>query len=287
MRGPISADALGITMCHVHVLSELKVAEQAKPPATMTEAELALLHHPVTTEMLGTIRRHANDACAIDNNLLGDIDLAIIELNAYRKMGGSSIVETSVVGLKRDPAGLRRISDATGVNIICGTGWYIGGSHPPVTRQSSIEQLSGIMVRELTAGIEDTGIRAGFIKAGLSGPTPDVPFQGAEEKVLRAGARAQAATGATMTMHPCHHYGRARHLHTYLDRHRSQARWASDLGHAAPRSRDARLTIRHLDAQSWTQRAPLAPRSIQCGFPGLVCARISERTISGWADRQA
>jgi len=44
-----------------------------------------------------------------------------------------------------------------------------------------------------------------------------VPFQGAEEKVLRAGARAQAATGATMTMHPCHHYGRARHLHIYLD----------------------------------------------------------------------
>ena len=44
-----------------------------------------------------------------------------------------------------------------------------------------------------------------------------MPFQGAEEKVLRAGARAQAATGAAMTMHPCHHYGRARHLHTYLD----------------------------------------------------------------------
>jgi phosphotriesterase-related protein len=217
VRGPISPDDLGITMCHVHVLSELKFAEQAKPAATMTEAELTLLRHPVTTEMLGTIRRHANDACAIDNNLLGDLDLAIIELNAYKKMGGSSIVETSVVGLKRDPAGLRRISAATGVNIICGTGWYIGGSHAPVTRQSSIEQLSGIMVHELTAEIEDTGIRAGFIKAGLSGPTPDVPFQGAEEKVLRAGARAQAATGATMTMHPCHHYGRARHLHTYLD----------------------------------------------------------------------
>jgi len=208
VRGPISPEQLGTTMCHVHVLSELKVAEQAKPPSTMTKEELELLNHPVTTEMLGVIRRHVNDACAIDNNLLGDVDLAIAELEAFKRNGGSSIVETSVVGLKRDPAGLKRIADATGVNIICGTGWYIGPSHPALTKDASIEQLHIIMVR---------GIKAGFIKAGLSGPNPDVPFQLAEEKVLRAGARTQAMTGATMTIHPCHHYGRARHLHTYLD----------------------------------------------------------------------
>lgn len=217
VKGPISSDELGITMSHVHVLSELKIAEQAKPPATMTEAELALLRHPVTTEMLGTIRRHVNDACALDNNLLGDIDLAINELASYKKMGGTSLVETSIIGLNRNPAGLRRVSEGSGVNIICGTGWYIGGSHPPFARQASIKELSDYMVRELTEGIDDIGIRAGFIKAGLSGPTPDVPFSGAEENVLRACARTQAITGAAMTMHPCHHYGRARHLHTYLD----------------------------------------------------------------------
>lgn len=217
VRGPIPPEDLGITMCHVHVLSELKVAEQAKPQSKMTQEELDLLRHPVTTEMLGMIRRHVNDVCALDNNLLGDVDLAIAELNAYKKAGGSSIVETSVVGLKRDPVGLKKISEATGLNIICGTGWYIGPSHPSMTKDASIEQLSAIMVRELTGGIDDLGIRAGFIKAGLSGPNPEVPFQGAEEKVLRACARTQAATGAVMTMHPCHHYGRARHLHTYID----------------------------------------------------------------------
>ena len=217
VTGPIDPENLGITMCHVHVLSELKVAEQAKPQDNMTAEELRLLHHPVTTEMLGVIRRHVNDVCALDNNLLGDVELAIAELDGYKKAGGSTIVETSVVGLKRDPANLQRISRATGLNIICGTGWYIGPSHPTVTRDSSIDQLAAIMVRELTEGIDDLDIKAGFIKAGLSGPTPDVAFQGAEEKVLRACARAQNATGAAMTMHPCHHYGRARHLHTYLD----------------------------------------------------------------------
>jgi phosphotriesterase-related protein len=217
VRGPITPEQLGTTMCHVHVLSELKVAEQAKPPSTMTKEELALLHHPVTTEMLGVIRRHVNDACSIDNNLLGDVDLAIAELNAFKRNGGSSIVETSVVGLKRDPVGLKRIAEATGLNIICGTGWYIGPSHPAATREATVEQLHIIMVRELTEGIDDLGIKAGFIKAGLSGPNPETPFQLAEEKVLRAGGRTQALTGAVMTIHPCHHYGRARHLHTYLD----------------------------------------------------------------------
>lgn len=217
VRGPITADELGITMCHVHVLSELKVAEQAKPPSTMTPEELALLHHPVTTEMLGVIRRHVNDACALDNNLLGDVDMAIAELHAYKAKGGASMVETSVIGLNRNPLGLKQIAEATDLNIICGTGFYIGGSHPEMTRDATVEALSIFMVRELTAGIDDTGIRAGFIKAGLSGPNPETPFQGAEEKVLRAGGRAQGVTGATMTMHPCHHYGRARHLHTYLD----------------------------------------------------------------------
>jgi hypothetical protein len=115
VTGPIDPENLGITMCHVHVLSELKVAEQAKPQDKMTAEELRLLHHPVTTEMLGVIRRHVNDVCALDNNLLGDVELAIAELDGYKKAGGSTIVETSVVGLKRDPANLQRISRATGL----------------------------------------------------------------------------------------------------------------------------------------------------------------------------
>ena len=217
VRGPISPEDLGITMCHVHVLSELKVSEQSKPPSTMTPEELELLNKPVTMDMLGQIRRHANHVCAVDNNLLGDIDLAVTELKAYRRKGGSSIVETSVVGLKRDPVGLAKIAEQTGINIICGTGWYISGSQPSDLDEKSVEDLSKIMIRELTEGIDDLGIKAGFIKSGLSGPTPDIPFQGAEEKVLRAGGRTQAALGTSMTMHPCHHYGRARHLHLYLD----------------------------------------------------------------------
>lgn len=215
VNGPISPDQLGITMPHVHLLFELTAAEQRPLSALMTATERALRDKPVTMDILGLIRR--NTYCVQDNLILGDVEEAIRELLFYKRMGGSSVVEVSVIGLGRDPLGLKKISGETGVNVICGTGWYIHPSHPPSVRESRVEQLFDTMVSELTAGIGNTGVRAGVIKVGLSGATPDIPFTGSEEKVLRAAGRAQAETGAALTMHPCHHLGRARHWPTYLD----------------------------------------------------------------------
>ena len=58
------------------------------------------------------------------------------------------------------------------------------------------------MVRELEVGIGELGVRAGNIgEIGCSG-MPDMPCLPDEEKVLRAAARAQARTGASLTVHP-------------------------------------------------------------------------------------
>lgn len=217
VNGPISPDELGITLCHVHLLCHLTVAEQKQNPAMMNTTEHVLRDKPVSIEYLGLIRRHQFEACSNDNQLLGDVDEATSELMFFKRMGGGSVVEATPIGIKRDPAGLRQIASATGVNVICVTGWYISASHPAFVNQSGISELSDYMVGELTRGIGTTGIRAGVIKVALSGSAVDVPFTGSEEKVLRAAARAQARTGAAMTLHPCHHYGRAKHYHTYLD----------------------------------------------------------------------
>jgi len=217
VTGPIAPEELGITMCHVHVLSDLQVSEQSKPISAMSLSELVLRNSPVTTEMLGMIRRHVNDVCCVDNNQLADIDLACEEVQHYHNANGRSVVETSIIGLGRNAAGLKRVSETTGVNIVCGTGWYISPSHSDFVKNASVEELTQFMIAELTQGIDGTEVKAGFVKAALSGPRPDVPFSGAEENVLRAAARAQGELGVAMTMHPCHHYGRARHWHTYLD----------------------------------------------------------------------
>ncbi len=214
VRGPISADELGITMCHVHLLIELGVAEQKILLPEMTASEKALYDKPVTIDILGKIRR--NYYCVKDDLILGDVNVAIEELLHYKGMGGGSVVEAGVIGIRRDPLGLKQISNVTGIHVICSTGWYIGASHPAYVKQKSRDELCHFMVQEIQNGIGNTGIRAGLIKVALSGPTPDVPFTGDEEKTLRAAARAQSQTGAALTIHPCHHMGRARHWDTYL-----------------------------------------------------------------------
>ena len=57
--------------------------------------------------------------------------LAIKEAVRFKLAGGCTIVEMSSIGLSRDPLGLARISRATGLNIIMGTGFYLGASQSP------------------------------------------------------------------------------------------------------------------------------------------------------------
>ena len=78
-----------------------------------------------------------------------------------------TIVDLTPPELSRDPGGLARISEAAGVNIICGTGHYLRLQQPPGTRrfidESPPEAIAEPMIRDLTEGIGDTGIRAGVI----------------------------------------------------------------------------------------------------------------------------
>lgn len=210
VRGPISPEELGITTCHNHVLLDLRTLFIMPEEAS----RIALAEAPLSLKNLGAVRR---DAVAVRDNLfLGDIDAAVQELIRYKMMGGNGIVEVSARGIGRDPLGLLKVSNATGLNIICCTGFYIGTSHPHVVEQCSQNELCALMVEELTKGIGTTQIRAGVIKIAM-GTTADGPFAiGNEEKVFRAAVRAQAETGAALEIHPARPYT-AKHWDTYFD----------------------------------------------------------------------
>ena len=72
----------------------------------------------------------ANPAAIRDNMCQTDESLAIAELLRFKYAGGGTLVELSQKGLHRDPVGLSRVARATGVNIIMGSGYYIGITHP-------------------------------------------------------------------------------------------------------------------------------------------------------------
>ena len=134
------------------------------------------------------------------DSTVDDEELLVEELACYRDAGGSALVDVTPIGLRRDPSGMRRLAQATGLHIIMGCGWYRERVYPAYIHELSTNALADMLVKELEEGVEG-GIRPGII--GEIG-TERFHVTPAEEKVFRAAARAQRETGATVTTHTTH-----------------------------------------------------------------------------------
>jgi phosphotriesterase-related protein len=196
----VSPDELGITLHHEHLLVdgacffELADSDDAQEFADS----------PLTPEIVPRVR---GASCSNHDNLrLDDVELATAELGEYARLGGRTVVDvTSSVGLGRNPAGLREISQRTGLHVVMGCGFYCEYSHPDFVARASVDELAELILRELRDGVD--GIRAGVIgEIGINGQergtlrylgeiTPD------EEKALRAASRACVESGAALCIH--------------------------------------------------------------------------------------
>ncbi len=189
--GPIPAEELGVTLTHEHLLIDVTCYWQAPREATL----IAYAEAPVEIGNLGLIRR--NPLLCRDNCRLTDLDLAIQEAMEFRKLGGVTIVDVTLPDIGRDPLALQMISRMTGLNIIAGCGHYVHLAHPSTLEGETVESITERLVGELTDGIGQTGVRPGIIgEIGTSDP-----LHPREDKVLRAAARAQRATGLAITLH--------------------------------------------------------------------------------------
>jgi phosphotriesterase-related protein len=133
--------------------------------------------------------------------IVDDVDLVTDEVQAYRAAGGTTIVDVTNIGLGRDPLALRRISQATGVQIVMGCGWYRERVYPTYIQEKSADELAAMLVAEITEGVAGTGIRPGIIGEIGTERTFITPSQ---ESVLRAVARAHLQTGAPISTHTTH-----------------------------------------------------------------------------------
>jgi phosphotriesterase-related protein len=190
--GLVEAGSLGVTLMHEHLLTDL--SSYFVEPTEASQRKLA--YEPVRIENLGWIKTHRMNN--IDDLRLTDEQVAIEEAMLYKQAGGKTIVEVSSIGLHRDPEGLARISRATGLNIIMGSGYYVGASHPPELLRKGEEEIAEEITQDILVGVGDTGIRSGII--GEIGCT--IPLLEEEKKVLRASALAQQRTGAAISVHP-------------------------------------------------------------------------------------
>lgn len=121
------------------------------------------------------------------------------EIERARAAGATAIVEPGAVGVGRRVDILRAVSLATDFPLVAPTGVYREPWLPPWVRAATEADLAAWMVGELEGegGVEDSGVRAGWIKIGAS----DDGMTGSEMKVLRAAATASATTGAAVGSH--------------------------------------------------------------------------------------
>jgi phosphotriesterase-related protein len=115
----------------------------------------------------------------------------------FADLGGQTILDPTNRGIGRDPLALAAISRRTGLHVVMGSGYYLEVSHPPVVRRMTRDDIAAEIERDLSQGVDETGIRAGFIgEIGVS-----ARFTPEEEKVLRGAACAQKRCRVPLMIH--------------------------------------------------------------------------------------
>ncbi len=189
--GSIAPEDLGITLGHEHLLIDLRGLWNTPP-----HERAYLVEQEPTLENLGALVRNPYDSKP--NLLIDDHELSIKELLHYREAGGQGLIDMTTVGIKPDPERLCYIARATGIHVVMGCGYYRQPLLPESLHDRSTEEIADDLLLWLSEGMYGTTIRAGLM-GELGTSSPIYPF---EERQLRAAARVQQKTGASINVHP-------------------------------------------------------------------------------------
>ena len=166
--GPIDASQLGRTLEHEHILVDFIGAEET-----------------------GYHRWDRDDV----------IQQVLPHLMEAKALGFQAIVECTHAFLGRDPRLLKVLSEKTGLHILTNTGYYGARQNqfiPETLQELSADDLAKRWIHEFEQGIEDTGVKPGFIKIGVD---RDPQLSPMHEKLVRAACKTHLKTGLIIACH--------------------------------------------------------------------------------------
>jgi predicted metal-dependent phosphotriesterase family hydrolase len=165
VRGPVPAGELGMCMPHEHVVIDLWTNAQWR-----WDLDGVLIEEDIQTE----------------------------EMRLFKAAGGGTIVDLTLPRIGRNPEMLKSISIASDVHIVMGCGWYREPYYPPEIDRTTTDELAAELIAEIEDGVGPEKIKPGII--GEIGSHKSF-VTAKEERVFRAAARAQLATGLSVTTH--------------------------------------------------------------------------------------
>jgi phosphotriesterase-related protein len=193
------AASLGVTTARVRASQPARGApgsiQTVLGPAVPETLGPTLIHEHLLVDFVGaaTVSRSRYDGDQVFARALPFLEQA-------RAQGLHTLVECTPAWLGRDPALLRRLSQASGVAIVTNTGFYGAADDkfvPAHAYKESAVELSLGWIDEAKDGIEGTGIRPGFMKIGVdTGRLSDI-----DAKLVRAAALTHQATGLRIHSH--------------------------------------------------------------------------------------
>jgi phosphotriesterase-related protein len=169
VRGPVDVDSLGPTLMHEHIF----------------------ILQPEALQNYGTLW---GPSYWDEDERLED---AIAKLSALREAGIRTLVDPTAPGLGRYIPRIQRLNEAVDLNIVVATGVYAFLELPNFLGYRSVDAIAEVFVREIREGINDTGVKAAFLKCAVErhGLIGDVP------RILEAIAAASVETGAPVMVH--------------------------------------------------------------------------------------
>jgi predicted metal-dependent phosphotriesterase family hydrolase len=168
--GAIPASSFGVALTHEHVMCDFVGAEKTGR------------HRWDVDEVVRTMRPH---------------------LEAVKKAGVTGFVDCTPAYIGRDPRVLKRLAQETGLHIVANTGYYGGANDKFVPKHAfaeTEEQLAARWIAEWKHGIEETGVKPGFIKIGVD-EARNGQLSEIDAKLVRAAALASAKTNLAVVCH--------------------------------------------------------------------------------------
>jgi len=196
--GPVDPADLGFTSMHEHVLTDasfyLDEIQPALEPLRLEAWRPSDPDEAVRMEDLAYLRA-GFFALSKDAWNTNDEPLMTAELADFKKAGGSAVLDCSAPGIRPNVAGLRRVSEASGVHIVASTGLYAERSWPERFREMSSQEFESHVRSEIDKGMEGTDIRPGQIKCATNEVTDK------QVEFLKASARVSRDTDYPLTAH--------------------------------------------------------------------------------------